>query len=142
MFSLAAQNFDSSERPLHSVSFHFSVFQLSTLVFSAHNLHNCVVHFLTAAPTVTMTCLPSSASASSCSSSSTSHLASPPVCVYYFYISLCFVIFICIIRLACLTKSPPICPFPLCLLLYTLLCPCVLCFLATFCHLASAAVSC
>uniref|UniRef100_A0A3B5L7Y6 non-specific serine/threonine protein kinase n=1 Tax=Xiphophorus couchianus TaxID=32473 RepID=A0A3B5L7Y6_9TELE len=29
-------------------------------------------------PTVTMTCLPSSASASSCSSSSTSHLASPP----------------------------------------------------------------
>uniref|UniRef100_A0A8C7XIQ1 Unc-51 like autophagy activating kinase 1 n=1 Tax=Oryzias sinensis TaxID=183150 RepID=A0A8C7XIQ1_9TELE len=30
------------------------------------------------APTATMTCLPSSASASSCSSSSTSHLASPP----------------------------------------------------------------
>ncbi|XP_028273496.1 serine/threonine-protein kinase ULK1 isoform X4 [Parambassis ranga] len=30
------------------------------------------------APAVTMTCLPSSASASSCSSSSTSHLASPP----------------------------------------------------------------
>ncbi|RVE65613.1 hypothetical protein OJAV_G00118520 [Oryzias javanicus] len=29
-------------------------------------------------PTVTMTCMPSSASASSCSSSSTSHLASPP----------------------------------------------------------------
>ena len=33
-----------------------------------------------ATPTVTMTCFPSSASASSCSSSSTSHLASPPVC--------------------------------------------------------------
>ncbi|KAM7369163.1 hypothetical protein PAMP_013456 [Pampus punctatissimus] len=31
-----------------------------------------------ATPTVTMTCFPSSASASSCSSSSTSHLASPP----------------------------------------------------------------
>lgn len=39
---------------------------------------------MTATPAVTMTCLPSSASASSCSSSSTSHLASPPVCVQYF----------------------------------------------------------
>uniref|UniRef100_A0A7N8Y6E9 non-specific serine/threonine protein kinase n=1 Tax=Mastacembelus armatus TaxID=205130 RepID=A0A7N8Y6E9_9TELE len=37
-----------------------------------------VLHFIAATPTVTMTCFPSSASASSCSSSSTSHLASPP----------------------------------------------------------------
>uniref|UniRef100_A0A669DJ00 Unc-51 like autophagy activating kinase 1 n=1 Tax=Oreochromis niloticus TaxID=8128 RepID=A0A669DJ00_ORENI len=37
-----------------------------------------VLNFISATPTVTMTCLPSSASASSCSSSSTSHLASPP----------------------------------------------------------------
>lgn len=42
-----------------------------------------VLHFVTATPTVSMTCFPSSASASSCSSSSTSHLASPPVRVYY-----------------------------------------------------------
>uniref|UniRef100_A0A671X9G9 non-specific serine/threonine protein kinase n=1 Tax=Sparus aurata TaxID=8175 RepID=A0A671X9G9_SPAAU len=37
-----------------------------------------VLHFVAATPTVSMTCFPSSASASSCSSSSTSHLASPP----------------------------------------------------------------
>ena len=47
-------------------------------------------HFVTATPTATMTCLPSSASASSCSSSSTSHLASPPVRVHYFTDSLFF----------------------------------------------------
>lgn len=51
------------------------------------------VFFVAVTPTVTMTCFPSSASASSCSSSSTSHLASPPVCLYYFcvcyFYSLC-----------------------------------------------------
>lgn len=40
----------------------------------------CILFLAT--PPVTMTCLPSSASASSCSSSSTSHLASPPVCAH------------------------------------------------------------
>lgn len=51
-----------------------------------------VLHFVTATPTVSMTCFPSSASASSCSSSSTSHLASPPVCSLF----LLFLLFLCL----------------------------------------------
>lgn len=50
------------------------------------------LHFVTATPTVSMTCFPSSASASSCSSSSTSHLASPPVCSLF----LLFLLFLCL----------------------------------------------
>lgn len=51
-----------------------------------------VLHFVAATPTVSMTCFPSSASASSCSSSSTSHLASPPVCSLF----LLFLLFLCL----------------------------------------------
>lgn len=52
---------------------------LTTNFFSVHPLLTVLLCLLPATPAISMTCFPSSASASSCSSSSTSHLASPPV---------------------------------------------------------------
>lgn len=63
---------------------------ISSTVYSQQlSFNKSVALCLVVAPAVTMTCFPSSASASSCSSSSTSHLASPPVCAYYVRLFLC-----------------------------------------------------